>query len=519
MNTKRALLYIMLLSIASTQVLLSSNSRISCQLIEPTCTDDILQHTYRDQNMCKLFDEIPHELKNLSYVVYPTCIEYDNERFSYNKRFNIFPHAIILPRTIEEVVYVLEVLRKHNLCFSLRSGGHCYEPGSLSSGYVIDMSNFNTIEMDTEREEVFIGAGCLLGSVIETLAAKGYAIPTGTCPSVGITGLALGGGLGLLTRPYGLTCDSIKSITLVTADAQVIEVTHDSHPDLFWALRGAGHNAFGIVLGFTFKMHYVPTVTTFKLEWKWNTAKIPAIVQAWQHWITQLPRSISTELHFKYFDGEPTIEIIGLKVGSERFTEWKKVFGKLLPRCTIARERYIDAAIRHASLHTVPYVDAAKEFAGVYTLPFSKVKSKFLMKPLCIKPIRLIVDFFEYLRRHRVPYFVFFEFGAAGGKMAEEHTAFYARHALAWLFQFIYYEKQCQTCEALRLINSFYNEIARYFSPYSYVNTTDYCLRKSYLKAYYGNHVKRLMKVKRNYDPSNIFCWKQGIPLCGRRRD
>src|SRR5260221_14237883 len=91
------------------------------------CTDNVLEENYHNQNMCKLLDEIPVELKNLPYAIYPNDPRYDTKRFIYNKCFNLFPHAIIAPRNAEEMAFVLKSVQTHQLPFSLRAGGHCYE--------------------------------------------------------------------------------------------------------------------------------------------------------------------------------------------------------------------------------------------------------------------------------------------------------------------------------------------------------------------------------------------------------
>ena len=249
-----------------------------------TCTTNPLEEIYPNQNMCLLLNSIPPALQSLSYVMYSCSDIYNTNRFNFNKRFNLFPTAIIVPQTQEQLQYVFQILTEDNLPFAVRSGGHCYGPGSLSSGYLIDLRNFNTIIPDTVNNTVTIGAGCRLGDVISALGAINYAIPTGTCPSVGISGLALGGGIGLLARAYGLTTDSIISMTVLMADGTIIEVTQNTYPDLFWALRGAGANAFGVVLDFTFNMYSIPTVSYLQLSWNWEPSQVAEIVDAWQNW-------------------------------------------------------------------------------------------------------------------------------------------------------------------------------------------------------------------------------------------
>ncbi len=462
------------------------------------CNDDPLRQIYPNQNMCLLLNNIPVELQNLPYGVYPNTDLYNTDRFNYNKRFNVFPHAIFIPDTYAQVIYVVSILKQYNLPFALRSGGHCFGPGSLSSGYVIDLRNFNAIIPDVANQQVFIGAGARLGNVVETLGALDFAIPTGTCPSVGITGLALAGGIGFLTRQLGLTCDSILNITLLTADLQIIQVNKTTNPDLFWAMCGAGSGSFGIVLDMTFQMYYLPQVSALQLTFNWDAKKIFTIFRAWQHWITMLPDSISTEFQFANTNGQSKVVISALKTGAEQFNEWKAVFNKFDPSILFT---------------TGSYTDAASIFAVTPTPPFIKAKSKFLFKPLCKPGIAVVIDFFDALNNSSTDFNISFTFGAAGGKSAQGDTAYFARHAFEYFFMFIRWNFQQESEGALSLMNELYDAISRYVSPFSYANLVDFDISVNYLIAYYGNKINRLIRVKNAYDPLNLFTWRQAIPL------
>src|ERR1700733_6330235 len=490
MNKIRALLIICFLN--SSQLY----AAYSCTY---TCSDDPLMQIYPNQNMCQLLSTIPAALTNLDYVMYPNCDIYNTNRFNYNKRFNLFPTAIIVPETQAEVQYVLQVLIENNLPFAVRSGGHCYGPGSLSPGYIIDLRNFNAIIPDISNGTVSIGAGCRLGDVITALGAINYAIQTGTCPSVGLTGLALGGGLGLLGRQYGLTTDSIISMTVVTAQNTIIEVTENSYPDLFWALRGAGANAFGIVLNFTFNMYFIPTVSYLQLSWNWEPNTVVQITQAWQQWFPNQANTITSELVFRYNNGQLQLILDALKVGADPFTEWESTFAPFNPTVNLSYGSYLEAA---------------DLFASNYTQPFSKVKSKFLFSPLSLEAINMIVNFFTQLPNNSCPYLLFFDLGgAAGGAIAQGDSSYYPRNAFAWFFAFIYWPFAFQQEGALNLIREFYTQFAPYTSPYSYANLVDYDLGAYYLPAYYGSNIDRLIQIKNTYDPNNVFTWRQGIPL------
>lgn len=451
------------------------------------------------------FSAIPPELRNLSYGIYPSSPDYNTARFNYNKRFNVFPKAIFAPETESELQYVFNNLKKYRLDFSVRSAGHCSEPGSLSSHYVIDLGNFNQIVPDVAHSEVYIGAGCRLGDVINTLGALDYAIPTGTCPTVGVTGLTLGGGIGLLLRQYGLTCDSVKSIVLLNAEGQVITVSHETYPDLFWALLGGGNGSYGIVIGLTFEMHYIPEVTFYELIWEFETAMIGPVMETWQAWVKTLPSTISSVLgirHPREMAAVPettpplVIRVFGLKVGPEPFTEWKSAFQELHPKVLIFKGSYLDMS---------------KYWASEPKEHFNKTKSRILMQPVSSDVIKNVTSFFESIEH--TPYLIYFNFESFGGKEREGRTAFFPRNAFGWWYQAYFWDLQSQSSHVIKLCRDFYGSIPSEVSKYSYANIVDYDIGKYYLEAYYGPHAGPLIDIKRKYDPGNIFQWRQSIPL------
>ncbi len=473
-------------------------AQYTCQY---TCSTNPLQEIYPNQNMCLLLDSIPPALQGLSYVMYPCSDVYNTNRFGFNKRFNFFPTSIIVPQNQSQLVTVFQVLKQLNLPFSIRSGGHCFGPGSLSNGYVIDMRNFNSIVTDIPNSQVFIGTGCRLGDIISALGAINYAIPSGDCPSVGIGGLALGGGVGFLSRMYGLTCDSIINITLLTAQGTVIVVDENNDPDLFWALCGAGAGSYGIVLGFTFNMYFIPEVSYVSLIWNWDPAQAAQIFNAWQTWIATLPESITTACVFSYNAGVSQVNISGLKVGSQPFTEWQSAFSKFNPTVAVNFQG--------------TYLDAATQFASVYTQSFGKAKSKFLFQELPKAALQKATHFFSQLQENPCNIYVRFEFGSLGGAVSTPHpnSSFFPRNALVWFFQFAYWPFDNQSTLALNSLRQIYHDIEPYTSPYSYASLVDYELGASYLNAYYGSNVSRLIAIKNIYDPTNIFTWAQAIPL------
>jgi FAD/FMN-containing dehydrogenase len=165
-----------------------------------------------------------------------------------------------------------------------RSGGHSYAGYStLSGGMVLDLRNMRGVSVDTRNRTATIGAGSQLIDVYSALAARGVTIPAGSCPSVGIAGHALGGGMGLAARQFGLTADNLLSAQIVTAGGRLRTASSHSTPDLCWALRGGGGGNFGVVTSLTFRVHPVPrTVAGFFVTWPWSQAA--DALAAWQAW-------------------------------------------------------------------------------------------------------------------------------------------------------------------------------------------------------------------------------------------
>ena len=161
--------------------------------------------------------------------------------------------------------------RKHHVRVVPRSGGHSYGGWSSGNGVVVaDVSHLKRISVAGGRAT--IGAGARLGDVAGGLGKHGVAVPGGSCPTVGIAGLALGGGAGYSGRKLGLTSDNLRRLKLVTADGSLVVADATHHADLFWASRGGGGGNFGIATELTFATHPVSNVAVYSLEWPWEQA-------------------------------------------------------------------------------------------------------------------------------------------------------------------------------------------------------------------------------------------------------
>ncbi len=451
---------------------------------------------------CELLNaDIPPSLQGLPYAIYADDIEYNTARFNYNQRFNIFPLAIISPTTQAEAIFVLTQFKNYNLPFAVRGGGHCYEPGSLSSGYIFDLTNFNSITIDALNSQATIGAGCLLKQVIDTLGIAGYAIPTGTCGSVGVAGLTLGGGVGFLGRTYGLTSDSVLSFTLLTADATIIEVSANSYPDLFWALRGGGNGAYGIVLDITFRLLTVPDVCYYEISFPWNSVTAPIIFSTYQNWISTLSDNISAIANTLYSYGTTILSIEGLKVNSTAtsnpFTEWESAFLRFNPTVKI---------------NYGTYYEMSQLWVGNDSLPFRKAISNVLIEPINAKGIRKIYTFIEKLKKDNAQLEFNFQVEALGGQVSKSDAPVTLTKGFAWMYQPTIWNQQDRGPAALKYSRKFHSLVSKYVSKYAYGNTVDYSLQNYFMTAYFGSNCNQLIAIKNKYDPGNLFKWQQSIP-------
>ncbi len=193
-------------------------------------------------------------------VLTPEDVGYDDARTVHNGLVDRKPALIVRSRTPEDVVSALELARGSGLEVSVRGGGHNVAGRAVADGGVmIDLSEMKAIEIDPERATATAGGGVRWGELNDAAAVHGLAVTGGAVSTTGIAGYTLGGGLGWLMAKHGLAADNLLSVELVTAAGEVVGVDAESHPDLFWALRGGGGN-FGVATSFTYRLHPVETI-------------------------------------------------------------------------------------------------------------------------------------------------------------------------------------------------------------------------------------------------------------------
>jgi FAD/FMN-containing dehydrogenase len=250
-------------------------------------------------------------------VVLPGAPEYESVRKPVMARFeHLRPAAIVRCATPEDVAATLAVAGGLGLGTAIRSGGHSVAGRSCTEGIVLDVTPMGSVAV--AGEVATVGAGVRLGELYDTLAEHGLTIPAGCGPSVGIAGLTLGGGLGILGRKHGLTCDHLLGAQVVLADGRVVDCDEHHDGELFWALRGAGGGHFGVVTSLVFRVLPAPVATVFHLTWP--PAAAASVVQAWQAFAPEGPDELDATLRLTAAgDGErpPGVEVVGTVLDGE----------------------------------------------------------------------------------------------------------------------------------------------------------------------------------------------------------
>src|SRR6516225_4062937 len=190
-------------------------------------------------------------------LIQPTDAAYDAARRVYNGMIDKRPRLVAKCVDVADVIAAVRFGGDAGMLTAIRGGGHNGAGlGTCDDGLVIDMSRMKGIRVDPAAKTVRVEAGCVWGDVDHATHAFGMATPTGIVSSTGVAGLTLGGGIGYLTRRYGLTIDNLLSADVVLADGRFVTANADENADLFWALRGGGGN-FGVVTSFEFQLHPV----------------------------------------------------------------------------------------------------------------------------------------------------------------------------------------------------------------------------------------------------------------------
>jgi FAD/FMN-containing dehydrogenase len=436
-------------------------------------------------------------------VVLRGSSDYESVRRAAIARFHdVRPQAVVLCETPADVSETISFVRRSGLPAVPRSGGHCFAGGSSSEGVVIDVTPMSSVSVSGAVATV--GAGARLGDVYDELDEQGVTIAGGCGPEVGIAGLTLGGGLGILGRKHGLTCDQLVGAQAVLADGRVIECDDQHDEELFWALRGGGGGNFAVVTWFAFKTIPAPAATTFHLVWPYTEAA--AVIDAWQGWSPGAPDELAASL-LVTVSGEvekpPVVNLFGAMAGTE--SETAELLDEVVAR--------VGADPISASSEHMPYRAAKRHLAehgpGDDQLEDGHLfsKSEFFEQPLPGEAIAALVD---HLPEGRVPgqsrELDFTPWSGAYNRVPADATAFAHRSDLFLLKQAVVIDPAASAAsDAGRgWLRRSWAAVHPWGSGRVYQNFPDPDLENP-PRAYYAANHDRLVRVRERYDPDGFF--------------
>lgn len=444
---------------------------------------------------------LPYLPESEALLLTPRDRRFAHYQPAYNRRTMMQPKLRAMCRTPGAVTTMIQWLRLHHLPFAVRSGGHSFEGLSQSDSVVIDTRMMNAIDIDTASEAVTVGAGASLGAVYKAVGARGYALSAGTCPTVGVAGHALGGGYGLLSRQFGLLCDSLKSLEIAGPDGRIIIADPQQNSDLFWASRGGGGGCFGIATCFRFQIFPLSQVVVFSIDWLLPAAGARSVVKAWQAWAPQAPEAITSMLKISMDTrGRISLQCAGQSVGSE--DRLRQQLRDLLKS---------EAAQKAPRIRSMSFLQAIDHFSEGwrYESTYSKDKSDFMLTPLSDDGIATLIDGLQHLCTDGFT-LVLYAYGGAIARTSSQDTAFPYRHAVGCIQYDVIWQKLALTPVRLFQMQRLYNSMRPYASGAAYVNYCDAELQ-NWREAYWGPNLPHLKAIKSRFDPEGVFRHAQSI--------
>lgn len=417
----------------------------------------------------------------------------------------VLPSGIAQCANEQDVQACVNWARKHSIEIVARSGGHSYAAYSMTTGLLIDLSKMNAVTYERLTGLATVGGGARNKDVYAALTTPSLAITHGRCREVGVAGLVLGGGIGFNMRAQGLTCDRLRSTRIVTADGTVLTCSETENTDVFWAIRGAGGGNYGIHTEFTFLPFVVNKVTVFELTW---LVKQEEVFTTLQQALLVAPNTLGIKVF-----------VTSTTVGSEKVLR-VKILGQLLGTpeelAALLQPVYAVEQPAYENIELVPYWDGQAIISEEGAPEYSHERSRFAFSAISAEGITAIFRNMRNCPKTGIGgTWKYFLMGGAINDKQPQDTAFVHRNAtmitsieLEWLVS----SDGPQPQAALAWLDAFHDEMQQYTSGTCYQNFIDR-RQIGYLDAYYGANLPRLMQIKRQVDPTNMFKYAQSIPI------
>jgi len=434
-------------------------------------------------------------------VVLPGDPAYAASRQLSNLAFQSFPLLIVYCEVFQDVWECLQFASRHSLWITTRSGGHSTAGFSMNDGMVIDTSRLNGVYVDPGARRVVVGPGTNWGHLNATLADYRLHVPTGICGDVCVAGFMQGGGYGLTSRLFGMNCDNVMEMLVMLADGRIVRAAPDAHADLYWAMRGGTGNNFGILLQVTYRLHELPALWGFGLQWSLDQA--PAALAALQsgYMKTGAPPELGYMGALVRLADEPVLVMRGTYWGSR--AQGLKALQPLID--STGARLMLDRVGTYFELddwlfqNIPPCPDLAREDKQSTNIArrlkvdeWRRICKRFAASPTPWTAVAI------------EPY------GGAINQVPRDATAFVHREADMNLFVDVFWMDEIQRAQVQSYLDDFMDLLdpmgnGESYQNYPRISQTDYRRR------YWAEQFPRLLGIKRKYDPGNMFRYAQSV--------
>ncbi|MBI3302534.1 MAG: FAD-binding oxidoreductase [Deltaproteobacteria bacterium] len=419
----------------------------------------------------------------------------------WNPMTDKHPGMIVRCAGVADVIQAVDFARSHDLLVAVRGGGHSVSAMSVcDGGMVIDLSGMRKVKIDPEKRIARAEAGLTSGELGKATHTFGLAAVLGECPSVGIAGLTLGGGLGWLTGKYGASCDNLLSVEVVTADGHVLTASARENEDLFWGVRGGGGN-FGVVTALEYRLYPVDRVLAGILEHP--LSKASEVLRFFHEYMNVAPDELTALAYMPIADGAALGVVVcycgDLQVG-EKVLEPLRSFGRPVAD-TIQPRPYVE-------MQTLPlyvYVEAQIR-AGISA--YSKCG---YLEELSDEVIDRIVTNVAQAPLHDCIVGLDHHMHGAVCRVGQSETAFSLREVGGYNFWIASaWQESAEADSAIGWVDRFWEALQPFSGGRIYVNYLS-DEGEERVKAAYGTNYARLVALKNKYDPTNFFRLNQNI--------
>lgn len=420
---------------------------------------------------------------------------------AYNRRTAKRPKHRALCLTEAGVAKALMWAQTHDLPFSIQSGGHCFEGFSQSDDLIIDLRRLNHADM-TSGSTLSIGPGATLGDANLATTPTDQVLPAGYCQNVGIGGHIGGGGLGVLSRQFGLACDHLTAARVLLADGRFVTASAASHPDLFWALRGGGSGSFGIVTTSSFALQHVPTATFSENFWIIENAQAAQFISDWQAICFGFDRNITVYLYVtNHRPGHTRLRARLISTAPDNVTQ------TAMEKLNSLAYSLTDPFTEQGDFGTIAEIVWPR---ALNPRENTKVASHYLGAPAKASLWDKVVTVMDTYGDHNISMSLEVLGGAIDDLDATE-TAYYHRQGPRFLAQIgVELTPEDPPEEKIAALRNVQAQVAAAAVPGAYINYPDRDLA-DWQTQYWGLNYTELQRIKNQYDPTDVFRHPQSV--------